>query len=377
MSERPEHISPSTADGKAASRAHVAAIIEDRVIAALGALLRGGAGWLPRVEPYTGFGTPRRVRVLARVLLSPRRLGHGAPRPVQRGFRTFLTLPAPGRRVIVTVGDTVVEAVSDRAGYIDVEVDLPTGAPLEPGWQRATLRTTDPYGVEVHAGLVVVGDDARLGVISDIDDTAMVTAVPTLFVAAWNMLWVRAAARRAVRGMAELYASVAQAHPDAPFVYLSAGAWNTARTLRRFLARHGYPPGPLLLTDFGPTQTGWFRSGRQHKTTSLERLFATFPQVRWLLVGDDGQQDPEIYAQAAREHPDTVLAIGIRTMSRTERVIATAGAAKDRRPGEAASSAASRTEQVAAAVRPVVTGRDGEELAAGLATVPGLLDSTD
>ncbi|WP_425955496.1 App1 family protein [Xylanimonas sp. McL0601] len=377
MTERPSPGAPTSPDpGGEGPRVHLAALVEDRVVAAVGALLRGAAGWLPRVEPYTGFGTPRRVRVLGRVLLSPRELGRGAPRPVQRGFRSFLTLPSPGHRVIVTVGKAVVDAVADRAGYIDIEVELPPDAPLRPGWQRATLRTTSAYAAEVHAGLVVIGDDVQVGVISDIDDTAMVTAVPTLLVAAWNMLWVRTATRRAVRGMAGLYGRIAKANPDAPFVYLSAGAWNTARTLRRFLALHGYPAGPLLLTDFGPTRTGWFRSGREHKTTSLERLFATFPHVRWVLVGDDGQQDPEIYSDAARSHPDTVVAIGIRTMSRAERVIATAGAAKDGRATGTTPSAGGGTEPAAAPGDvdvPFVVGRDGDALAAGLDAVPGLL----
>jgi phosphatidate phosphatase APP1 len=202
----------------------------------------------------------------------------------------------------------------------------------------------------------------------------MVTAVPQLFVAAWNMLWVRAAARRAVRGMPELYDRIAAAHPEAPFVYLSSGAWNTARTLRRFLARHGFPPGPLLLTDFGPTPTGWFRSGRVHKTTSLDRLITTFPHVRWVLLGDDGQADPEIYAAAAQAHPDRVLAIGIRTLTRTERAIATAGAAKD----DSVTARPTRPPEEATAPVdvPVVIAPDGDALAAGLEQVPALFPTS-
>lgn len=344
-------------------RVHFAAAVEDRVIAGVGRVLRT-LGFLPRVEAYTGYGTPRQVRILGRVLLSPRRTGRGSLRPASRGFRSFLALPATNQRVRVELGDRVLDVVSDRAGYLDVVVDL--DSPLSPGWQAAKLTPAEGVQVPVRVGVVVVGDDVRLGVVSDIDDTAMVTAVPTLLVAAWNMLWVRTAARRAVRGMADLYADIAQQHPDAPFVYLSAGAWNTARTLRRFLVRHGYPPGPLLLTDFGPTLNGFFRSGSEHKRTSLEGLFAMFPEMRWVLFGDDGQKDPEIYTTAAREHPDKVVAIGIRTLTNAQRVIATAGAAKD---GPTTMPAADATTSDA----PYFTGKDGTALAEGLATVPGLL----
>ena len=80
-------------------------------------------------------------------------------------------------------------------------------------------------------------------------------------------------------------------------LYLSTGAWNVAPTLTRFLARNLYPAGPLLLTDWGPTHDRWFRSGQEHKRTSLHRLAEEFPELRWLLIGDDGQHDEEIYAR--------------------------------------------------------------------------------
>ncbi|PZR52990.1 hypothetical protein DNL40_09515 [Xylanimonas oleitrophica] len=190
----------------------------------------------------------------------------------------------------------------------------------------------------------------------------MITAVPRLLVAAWNTLVVPTATRRPVHGMPRLYRRLAEAHQDAPFVYLSSGAWNTARTLRRFLARHAFPPGPLLLTDFGPTKTGWFRSGPEHKTTSLARLMDTFPHVRWVLVGDDGQHDPEVYSAAVDERPGQVAAVAIRTLTPAERVLSSGTANPARRPDGGTVNGV-----------PVVVGPDGDALAARLEGVPGLL----
>ena len=104
-------------------------------------------------------------------------------------------------------------------------------------------------------------------------------------------------------------------------VYVSTGAWNTAPTLTRFLRRHGYPPGPLLLTDWGPTNTGWFRSGQDHKRACLHRLANEFPHIRWVLVGDDGQHDPKIYGDFVEQRPDTVAAIAIRELTPSEQVL--------------------------------------------------------
>jgi phosphatidate phosphatase APP1 len=172
------------------------------------------------------------------------------------------------------------------------------------------------------APIRVVDPDVRFGIISDIDDTVMVTALPRPLLAAWNTFVLDEHARMAVPGMAVLYERLTTANPGAPVLYLSTGAWNVAPTLTRFMSRHLYPSGPLLLTDWGPTQDRWFRSGREHKRATLRRLAAEFPRVRWLLVGDDGQHDQEIYAEFAAAHPENVAAVAIRRLSPTQSVLA-------------------------------------------------------
>jgi phosphatidate phosphatase APP1 len=355
-------------------RPHLTAVVEDAVLRVLGPFLRRTFGWVPQVEAYTGYGTPERVRVLARVVLAPRRGALAPPKPDQRGFRAYLAVPAPQERIVVTVEGVQLDVVADRAGYVDVQVDLPPGRPLPAGWQRAELapasggRSGWSSAAVTTAAVRVVDDAPTLGVISDIDDTTMVTMVPRLLLAAWNSLVRPTAARTPVHGMAHLYAQVAAAHPEAPFVYVSTGAWNTARTLRRFLARHGFPPGPLLLTDFGPTQTGWFRSGQQHKDAEIDRLMAAFPHVSWLLVGDDGQHDPDIYARAAERWPGRVAAVAIRTLTPAQRVLSVGSG-----PAGSRTSAPPQHLPRAAGGVPTVVAPDGIALAQRLCEVPGVL----
>ncbi|GII98927.1 phosphatidate phosphatase APP1 [Sediminihabitans luteus] len=300
-------------------RPHLAARVEDRYHAVLGRVLRA-RGWRPRVVPHTGYGSTTRVRVLGRVLLTSRSWFPGRDAAFERrGYRNFFAAPAPGEPVRVTIGTqdpVTVDLVADRGGYLDATVDVD----LAPGWHEVAYRTR--AGAPVLGRVHVVAPGARLGVVSDIDDTVMVTALPRPLVAAWNTFARHPSARMPVRGMAELYASIRREHPDAPFVYLSTGAWNTADTLRRFMDRHGFPPGPMLLTDWGPTNTGWFRSGPAHKNAALDRLVRELPDVRWLLVGDDGQHDPAIYARACALHPQHVAAVAIRRLTPTQQVLA-------------------------------------------------------
>ncbi len=292
---------------------HRSVRIEARVHAVVEGNLRS-RGWSPRVFAHTGYAGTTWARVLGRVLLVP----PGGPRQARedrRGWRRFVTTSAGDIPVTVRIGAETHVVPSGRDGYLDVL--LP--AELEPGWTTALLSVGDDEPVA--AKLRVVGPTTRVGLVSDVDDTVIQTMLPRPLVAFRNAFLVRENARRTVPGMAELYREIGEAHPDVFVVYLSTGAWNTAPALASFLDRHRYPPGPLLLTDWGPTPQGWFRSGQEHKRAQLARLFAELPDLRWLLVGDDGQHDPALYAEAAAAHPDQVLGIAIRELSTTEHVV--------------------------------------------------------
>ena len=232
-----------------------------------------------------------------------------------RGWRSFFTVPVPRASIEVRIGTTTHELLSDRSGYVDAVLpcDLPTG------WGEVSMSVG---GEPVTAPVLMVAPGPGVAMVSDIDDTVWVTALPRLFLAAWNALVLHENARRVVPGMVGLYRRWQAKHPGAPTFYLSTGAWNVAPAVRRFLRRHGYPQGPLLLTEWGPTNTGWFRSGQEHKRAELRRLMSEFPELRWVLVGDDGQHDPQIYSEIAEEHADRVLAIAVRELSPAEQLLA-------------------------------------------------------
>ncbi len=290
-------------------------------------------GWTPHVIAYTGYGAPGWVRVMARVILRrPEAEYDATPAVLRRGYRAFFTVPIVDAPLIVRAGNKEHRLVSDRGGYIDdrLECDLPSG------WHEITVglqgTDLDSYAADETGGRVaqviakapvtIIDPSTTIGIISDVDDTVMVTTLPRAMLAAWNTFVLNENARRQVTGMSVLYERLHCQFPGGPFIYLSTGAWNVAPTLRRFLSRNLYPRGPLLLTDWGPTHNAWFRSGQLHKRRSLFRLAQEFPDIRWLLIGDDGQHDPEIYAEFARIYPGHVAAVAIRTLSPTEQLLA-------------------------------------------------------
>ncbi len=298
-----------------AEKVHRASALEDQV-QRLRCRWARSLGHTTHIMPFTGYGSEGWIRVLSRVLLlKPRPSITGKQRKV-RGWRSFTGVPVAGAIVTIHIGEEEFEVTADRGGVIDqvIPVDLP------PGWHTITLASDD--SLPVAARIRVVPETADLGIICDIDDTVMVTALPRPLLAAWNSFVRDENARRPVPGMAVLLDRLQRDNPDAPVVYLSTGAWNVVATLTRFLSRHLYPLGPLLLTDWGPTHDRWFRSGRAHKRHNLQRLAAEFPHLKWILIGDDGQHDENLYAELAMARPESVRAIAIRELLAPEALLA-------------------------------------------------------
>jgi phosphatidate phosphatase APP1 len=128
-----------------------------------------------------------------------------------------------------------------------------------------------------------------------------------------NTLLVAEADRLPIPGAAQPYrALLAGSSHRAQVFYVSTGAWNMHAMLQRFLARNGFPDGPVM-TDWGPGEAWLFREASvAFKARVITELVHDNPGVRWILVGDSGQDDAEAYATVAKAHPGRLLAIYIR-----------------------------------------------------------------
>ncbi|MFI8595842.1 DUF2183 domain-containing protein [Kocuria koreensis] len=282
------------------------------------------AGNEPVIVPFVGYGKTSWVRVLGRAVYKTMMFsdiidsfaGDQRATSPARGWRSFTSVPIANAEIDVVIGDQHFQVSADHGGVIDVELAIE----LAPGVH--TVRMSTAGSDVVSSTVYVVPDDEKIGIICDVDDTIMVTALPRPLLAAWNSFVLSEHARMPTPGMPVFLERLHRAHPHAPIMYLSTGAWNVAPTLRRFLSRNAYPEGTLLLTDWGPTRTRWFRSGAAHKVDSLKRLAREFPDMKWILVGDDGQRDPDIYNGFALRYPENVAAIVIRNLTVGESVLA-------------------------------------------------------
>jgi phosphatidate phosphatase APP1 len=303
--------------------------------ASLSQRITSSLGWYPRVEPYVGYGTDAYSRLICRTVYAP------VSRPMSqltRGIRSVFMVPAPQTQVRITIDGTPLHtvqlgqselydpfdpkrdqaadfAVSDSHGYLDL---VAQGENSE-GVHNVSYRVRGREAV--HAPLFTIPSSAKVGVISDLDDTIIVTDVPRLLSAVVNMLFRNPRHRKAVPGMSTFYMRLHHELPDAPFFYLSTSPWNVETALRHFIRAHGFPEGPLLLRDFDPRPKTFIPSGVQHKLEFCEQLMADFPDMRFILIGDDGQHDPQTYAEVAKRYPGRVIAIGIRQLEPKESML--------------------------------------------------------
>jgi phosphatidate phosphatase APP1 len=303
--------------------------LEDVVEAGIGTFAQIGGRRHPMIVPFIGHGTPRRARVGARLVLGRRNaepppapaalVGDADPSPRSRravlrvSLARFLTVEVPRAQVTIHApgGDVVVH--TDRDGYVDHEVELPD---VEPGWLE--IRLTGPEGAATTARVLVVDPTVDVGVVSDVDDTILHTGLTRGLDFLRATLLTDVEERTPLPGAAALYRALVakEGKPERPVFYVSTSPWNLHEMLLQFVSMRGFPLGPLLLTDWGPSHTGLFRIGAQaHKPALVRRLLDEHPHLRLVLIGDSGQEDPEIYADIARERPDRVAAVYIRRIT--------------------------------------------------------------
>lgn len=264
-----------------------------------------------RIEAYGGHGGPDGVVVRGRVLdnppLSDAVEGEGVGAALRRSLGQFVTVELPHVPLVVRVGDASVELESDADGYFRVELQP---SALETPWQRGTVELVGEYrGVTgpwtTPFAVLVPGPDARVGIISDVDDTIIQTGVQRAGEMLLQTFTGNELTRTPFPGAPELYRDLAGR--SNPVFYVSSSPWNLHAFLHGFLRHRDFPLGPLLLRDL----VGG-REGRARKHDRIEEVLDRHPHLPFVLLGDSGEKDPEIYAEIVRAHPGRILAVYIR-----------------------------------------------------------------
>jgi phosphatidate phosphatase APP1 len=307
--------------------AALTAEIHKRVRGTARQLARRVSGTNPyTIAPYRGFGTARRQYVHGRVLqsenIAPAAESDSSWRNLINTWRRLETDPLPFARVSARIGSTQRDLVADNEGFFGEWIDLAAPLPDEPVWHPVELKLNHPdQPTDAHTTAFVLSPPpaAAYGVISDLDDTVIQSHVTSFLRAARTLFLGNARTRLPFPGVAAFYlALLAGTRPGVinPIFYVSSSPWNLHGLLEEFLELQGVPHGPLLLRDWD-VNSQTFGSDRHHahKAAAIRRIVALYPSLPFILIGDSGQHDPEIYKAIVEEFPDRVLAVYIRNVT--------------------------------------------------------------
>ncbi|MFM7107418.1 MAG: phosphatidate phosphatase App1 family protein [Planctomycetaceae bacterium] len=234
----------------------------------------------------------------------------------RRRADAFLFQRVAGRRVVLRVGGRTMAVVqTDRTGHFHAEIDLdePAGGGRTIACTAESDAPDEPPVGEPATGVVQLVDPTGASVISDIDDTVKITNVIDRRELLRNTLLREFAA---VPGMADVFRGWHAA--GTAFHYVSASPWQLSPCLCGFLAAAGLPAGSMHLKLFrlkDSTPLGRMPSRKRSKKRVIEQIMADFPGRRFLLVGDSGERDPEVYAAVARKRPAQVAGVAIRLVA--------------------------------------------------------------
>jgi phosphatidate phosphatase APP1 len=188
-------------------------------------------------------------------------------------------------------------------GWIDYEVSII--------YNNETIVTKESY-IRPHKG--------NLGIISDIDDTFLVSYTLNPLKKLYHLLFKNVNSRKVFEDVVPHFQALSTAgRADNgelnAFFYVSSSEWNLYRFLVTFTEIHQLPKAVLLLKDIKTSLTNFFwtgRGGHNHKFEKIKHILEFYPNLEYVLIGDDSQHDPYLYEAISKIFPLTVKAIYIR-----------------------------------------------------------------
>jgi len=297
----------------------------------------------PVVIVYNGYGNDQKVVIFGHLLqLSPamrKRYRQNWLINALYLLRLFMVSPYAFARLSVEWGGSQYYTRSQDDGFFRFELDA--GRPPRPGWHKVVVQLEEERFRKQKicgAGQVLIPFASRYVFVSDIDDTFLISHSSSLRRRLYVLLTKNAWTRRPFEGVVKHYRLLAsygqrQGQPN-PFFYVSSSEWNLFYFIREFTNKNGLPKGIFLLNELKKLAQV-FRTGQHNHATKFRRIVRiveAFPQRRFVLFGDDSQDDPTIYAALAGHFAGRIYAVYIRRVhqkkfEKVQRVMNTMAAA--------------------------------------------------
>jgi phosphatidate phosphatase APP1 len=271
------------------------------------------------LQPYRGYGSTERIFVIGRAFWQ--RTDHAREADELRDIvRRIRRRPVRGATIAARFYGAEKVVQTDDDGYFRIEMAPGTAVPRDRVWHRLELTMLAPERIDACAEVYVPTDRARLVVVSDIDDTVMHTGVANKAAMLWRLFVQDADSRTVFPGVSHLYRALhagAGGDEGNPMLYVSRAPWGIYDILEAFFQRHDIPVGPILfLREWGISLRHPVpRRAVDHKRHLIEAMMALYDRMPFVLIGDSGQHDPEVYRRIVERYGGRVRAVYIRDIT--------------------------------------------------------------
>lgn len=295
-------------------------------------------GWLgvPKVIPFLGFSNGTNTFITGAVLED-----NGISKPIEGQskwknarimFMRYFIDDFAGVEVAINYLGQTKTVITNKFGVFNCTFQHSVKEIPEGVWQKATYSLPGKIHPRQKPGnfigeVMVVRHKPQYGVISDIDDTILISYATTKLMKFRLMFLNNALTRMPFEGVSAFYQSLQLGTAEGafnPLFYLSNSEWNLYDLLYEFIDFNRIPKGPLLLREMEIRVLRFWKMmeyRKNHKIEKLRQLMNFFGDMKFILIGDSGQKDPEVYSAIVREFPGRVLAVYIRDIGIPQKTI--------------------------------------------------------
>ncbi|PWJ59231.1 phosphatidate phosphatase APP1 [Dyadobacter jejuensis] len=279
------------------------------------------------IKLYRGYGNQNNLVVFGHVV---EKYPHGENQYTHKGFkyaRTIIKLfsvkTIANITVCLKVGNSKFYTQTENDGYFRFSVTLPHSIP--PGWSQYQVEVQGKFGKEdfliARQEEFFIPYTSSFGIISDIDDTFLISHSRKSFKKLFLLLSKNVQSRKPFQDVVQHYQLLSFASHDRPqtdhniFFYVSSSEWNLYDMIVNFAKLNGLPKAILKLKkiksgldDFISTGSG----SHDHKLKKIFNIIQFYPDLQFILLGDDSQKDPDIYQRVCTNFPQNIKAVYIR-----------------------------------------------------------------
>ena len=205
---------------------------------------------------------------------------------------------------------------------------VPFEKDLESGWHQyeVVAKMEDKFGI-IEKGELLKPYDSQLGIISDIDDTFLISHSNSFFKKLYVMLSKNVNRRKIFDDVVNHYKALSKAGQDSEqasnsFFYVSSSEWNLYDFIVEFAEMHELPKAVIKLKKIKTGISDFVKTGRgnhDHKFQKVKDIISFYPNLEYVLLGDDSQQDVHIYERICKTYPENVKSIYIRQTGKEQK----------------------------------------------------------